>query len=168
MTTILRRPVKPAIKILKELFIKDSEKRFPSVPDFARVAPAFNDKTANGLTKCIIHFLQLSGNQAERVNCVGRVIDRRKTYVDVIGCNKTIGSIQYIPTTGQRGTADISATIKGQSVKIEVKIGKDRQSEHQKQYQQSIEASGGIYFIARNFQQFYDWYCVTFGRVANG
>jgi hypothetical protein len=151
-----------AIHLLKNLFIIDSKKKYPSVPDFGRVAPAYNDKTANGLTKCIIDFLRFTGNQSERVNCIGRVIDSRKTYTDVIGLSRTIGRVQYIPTTGQKGTADISATIKGLSVKIEIKIGKDRQSDHQKQYQESIEASGGIYFIARNFQQFYDWYCEKF------
>jgi hypothetical protein len=157
-----------AIQILKKLYLIDSKKKYPTVPDFARVVPPYNDKTANGLTRCIIDFLRFTGSQSERVNCIGKVIDSRKTYTDVIGLSRTIGRVQYIPTTGQKGTADISATIKGRSVKIEIKIGKDRQSEHQKQYQESIEASGGIYFIARNFQQFYNWYWEKFGRVDNG
>lgn len=61
------------------------------------------------------------------------------------------------------GTADISATIRGRSVKIEVKIGRDRQSEAQKRYQASIEAAGGIYYIARNIDDFMQWYNQTFG-----
>lgn len=159
---------KKSIAILKELFLIDSKKRYPSFPDYARVTPNYTDKTANGLTKCIIHFIQLTGGQAERINCTGRAIDNRKTYTDTLGRCRTIGSVAYIKTTGQRGTADISATIKGKSVKIEVKIGNDRQSDAQKQYQKSIEASGGIYIIAKTFEQFYNWYCILFGRAEYG
>ena len=61
-----------------------------------------------------------------------------------------------------KGTADISATIKSLSVKIEVKIGNDRQSEEQKQYEQSIKNAGGYYFIAKDFESFYNWYDENF------
>jgi hypothetical protein len=64
--------------------------------------------------------------------------------------------------TGTRGTADISATIAGKSVKIEVKIGSDRQSPAQHEYQKAVEQAGGIYFIASSFEQFMDWYNVKF------
>ena len=64
-----------------------------------------------------------------------------------------------------KGTADISATIPiyaackiGLSVKIEVKIGKDRQSEDQKKYEKSIINAGGVYYIAKDFNSFYEWY----------
>jgi hypothetical protein len=63
----------------------------------------------------------------------------------------------YTPSTGTKGSADISATIRGRSVKIEVKQ-KDKQSEVQKQYQQSIEKAGGVYKIFRNFDDFIIWY----------
>lgn len=71
---------------------------------------------------------------------------------------KTIGTGKWIPGSTTKGTADISATIKGRSVKIEVKIGKDRQSEAQVAYQKKIEQSGGIYFIAKDFDTFMDFY----------
>jgi hypothetical protein len=70
--------------------------------------------------------------------------------------------MQWIPGAGTKGTADISATIQGRSVKVEVKIGNDRQSEYQKQYQESVERCGGIYFIACTFEQFYQWYNESF------
>jgi hypothetical protein len=47
----------------------------------------------------------------------------------------SVAGIQWTKGTSTAGSADISATIKGRSVKIEVKIGKDRQSEAQKKYQ---------------------------------
>jgi hypothetical protein len=66
--------------------------------------------------------------------------------------------VTWTKGTGTAGSADISATIKGRSVKIEVKIGKDRQSEAQKRYQENIEKAGGTYYIARNFDDFVEWY----------
>jgi hypothetical protein len=61
-------------------------------------------------------------------------------------------------STATKGSADISATILGRSVKIEVKIGADRQSEHQKVYQEAIEKSGGQYWIVKNFDDFFKKY----------
>jgi hypothetical protein len=127
---------------------------YPNVPKYALSAPKYEDKTANGLTKCIIEFLQLSNHQAERINTMGRPIDNRKQVTDVIGRTKTIGSMTWGKSTATKGSADISATIQGRSVKIEVKIGADRQSNDQKVYQANIEKSGGKYWIAKNFDDF--------------
>jgi len=147
---------------LIELALEQSRAKYPNFPDHCRPTPSYTDKTSNGLTKCIKDFLNFSGWQAERISNMGRVIDKRETYTDIIGRTRQIGSIQYIPGTGTNGTADISATIKGLSVKIEVKIGKDRQSEAQRNYQQSVERSGGLYFIAKDFDSFITWYDENF------
>ena len=122
-------------------------------PDYV-VRTKFTDKTANGLTKAIITYLKLNGYQAERISNTGRYIDDSKIVTDVIGFQRKIGSGKYIKGTGTNGTADISATIKGKSVKIEVKIGKDRQSEAQKKYQEDIERAGGVYLIAKDWDGF--------------
>jgi hypothetical protein len=139
------------LKHLKQEAMLES---YSSVPKYALSAPKYEDKTANGLTKCIIEFLQLSNHQAERINTMGRPIDNRKQVTDVIGRTKTIGSMTWGKSTATKGSADISATIQGRSVKIEVKIGADRQSEDQKVYQAKIEKSGGQYWIAKNFDDF--------------
>jgi len=142
----------------------------PNVPDYAIPTPRFKDKTANELTRSIIKWLQLNGHQAERISVEGRVIDSRKIVVDGIGRRKIIGSVTRIKSSAQRGSADISATIFGRSVKIEVKVAKDQQREAQKDYQESIEAAGGFYLIASNFQAFYEWYLsfrkeVGYGKI---
>jgi hypothetical protein len=139
---------------LKQLKQEAMLESYPNVPKYALSAPKYEDKTANGLTKCIIEFLQLSNHQAERINTMGRPIDNRKQVTDVIGRTKTIGSMTWGKSTATKGSADISATIQGRSVKIEVKIGADRQSEDQKVYQANIEKSGGKYWIAKNFDDF--------------
>jgi hypothetical protein len=139
---------------LKQLKQQAMLESYPNVPKYALSAPKYEDKTANGLTKCIIEFLQLSNHQAERINTMGRPIDNRKQVTDVIGRTKTIGSMTWGKSTATKGSADISATIQGRSVKIEVKIGADRQSQDQKIYQENIEKSGGQYWIAKNFDDF--------------
>jgi hypothetical protein len=150
------------LEILKNLKYQEQRSKYPSVPEFAINVKKFEDKTANGLTKCVIEFLNLSGHFAERVNTMGRVIDSRKTYTDTVGFKKTIGSIKYIPSTGTLGSADIhseiNVNINGQKVPIavkwEVKIGKDRQSEDQKVYESKV----GYYFIIKSFDDFYEKY----------
>ena len=151
------------LELLKSLKLDQLQAQNPTVPRNYLVAPKYSDKTANGLTKCIIEFIRLSGYQAERVNTMGRVIDNRKRVKDVLGRNRMIGSAKYIPTTGTKGSADIHATIRGRSVKIEVKIGADRQSEAQKLYELSIISSGGIYWIVKTFDDFYNKYVSLVG-----
>jgi hypothetical protein len=150
------------LEILKQLKLNHIRKEYPSLPEHAIKQPKYSDNSANGLTACIIDFLQLSGHQAERINTMGRPIDKRKQVTDVIGRTKTIGSMTWGKSTATKGSADISATIFGRSVKIEVKYGQDKQSEYQKQYQKAIESSGGIYWIAKTFDQFYEMYLQYF------
>jgi hypothetical protein len=45
---------------------------------------------------------------------------------------------------------------------IEVKVGKDRLSEDQRKEMAAIEQAGGIYYVARNMADFYEWYYKTF------
>lgn len=154
------RPFPPlpinALRKLNQLEAEAMHRKYPNVPYPPR--PNNSDKTANGLTRCIISWIRLHGYQAERISCTGRMIDQRKTYTDVLGHRRVIGSVTWIKGSMQRGSADISSILQGRSVKIEVKVGRDRQSEAQRAYQAQVEASGGVYYIARDFQSFFEWY----------
>ncbi|MBQ0732971.1 hypothetical protein [Aquimarina celericrescens] len=148
------------LKKLAELALKDIENRYPNFPKHAIPQPKYIDNTSNGLTRCVIDWIELNGFQAERINSMGRQIDKRKTVTDVLGNKRTVGSVTWTKGSSQKGTADISATIKGRSVKIEIKCeatGDHYQSEDQKRYQKSIERAGGIYIIVRTFEDFYVW-----------
>ena len=150
-----------AVKLLEKLMIEAKGKKYPSIP-FDYLAPIkYRDDTANGLTRCIIDFLRLNNHQAERISNTGRRIDNRVKFCDVIGKERVIGTTGWISGTGTNGTADISCTIGGRSVKIEVKIGNDKQSLNQLKYEQSIIQSGGLYIIATSFMQFCNWYYNT-------
>lgn len=144
--------------ILNKLYALDLRKSYPTFPEFALPPRLYSDTTANGLTKCIIEFLNFTGHQAERISSMGRVIDQSKVVDDVLGRKRTIGSKKYIKGTSTNGTADISSVIYGKSVKIEVKIGKDKQSDDQKVYQSNVERAGGIYIIAKDFDMFIESY----------
>jgi len=148
-----------SIKKLKELWMANHKQRYPNVPDYARSTPKYTDKTANGLTKCIIDWCLFSGFFAERTGNEGRTIDTRKSYINSVGQTKTIGSVKRIPSSGTKGTSDIKAVINGRMVAIEVKIGKDRQSEAQKNYQMKIETSGGLYWIVKSLEDFENMIC---------
>ena len=153
---------KSALQYFKQLAMDNKRIKYPNVPNDCLPVTIYKDTTANGLTKCIIDFLTLKGWQAERNNNTGRHIDRTHKYIDCIGRNRAIGSYEWVRGSGTPITVDISATIAGKSLKIEAKIGHDRQSELQKKYQLNIERSGGLYFIAKHFEQFYLWYNKTF------
>ena len=136
---------------LEALKLANDIARHPSFPEAYFVKKKWDDKTANGLTKAITSFIQFNGYQAERINTMGVARENKRTDGKVIGVTWTKG-------TTTAGSADISATIRGRSVKIEVKVGKDRQSDAQKRYQESIERAGGVYLIARDFDSFVEWF----------
>ncbi len=116
--------------------------RFPNFPEYALVKPKYCDKTANGLTKCIIKYLRLNGWYAVRINTQGQY-------------NEKLGKWTKCHTT--RGTADIHACINGLHLSIEVKIDQDKQSDYQKETQRQIVKARGLYIIAKDFQGFLDW-----------
>ncbi|MBD2705553.1 VRR-NUC domain-containing protein [Spirosoma sp. BT702] len=143
--------VSPAIKKLIELKALYVQNRYPNFPAHARPKPKYEDRTANGLTRCILDFVKFSGGYANRIQSQGQ-------YRPGIGGRK--GTYTY--STTRKGTADIHAIINGLHLSIEVKIGKDRMSDAQRQMQADIQKAGGIYYVARTFQEFYDWFFAQF------
>jgi hypothetical protein len=146
------------LKKLQQLKHRADCEKYPSMPPDYITLYKYTDKTANGLTRCVVDWITFHGYQAERVSNMGRVIGSTQVVTDVLGIRRSIGSTKYVPGAGTNGTADISATIMGRSVKIEIKIGKDRQSSEQKSYEQSIVNSGGVYWIVRDFNSFVEMY----------
>ena len=144
---------------LKELYLSNHRIKFPNIPEACRCTPsAWQGKPSNALTRKIIDFLRLSGHWAERNSNTGFRKDSRKTFVDVVGITRTIGSSTWIKGSGTRGTADLHCVINGKSVMAEIKIGADRQSERQKEYQKNIERAGACYIIVKSFADFVNFY----------
>jgi len=114
------------------------KRKYPNVPYLVDKIK-WRETSANGLTNIIVHFLRWSGHQAERVNTTGIYDVRTK---------------KFRRTTATRGSADIHAIINAKPVKIEIKIGKDRQSDYQKEYERSVIEAGGHYWIIKDFDMF--------------
>jgi hypothetical protein len=148
-----------AVKKLEELAFENQIKKYPNFPYHPK--PKYTDSDTNRLTKCVIDYIELRGYQAERINSTGAIKDKRQTSTDVLGNIRSVGSIEWTKSTSQTGTSDISATIQGRSVKIEIKCkatGDNYQSEGQKVYQKQIEQAGGTYLLVRTFDDFYNWF----------
>jgi hypothetical protein len=133
---------------LIDLYLAENKRKYPKTPDFARTTPIIKLTTANGLTKAVVDFINLSGHFASRINNQGTWV-REKAHIN--------GGF-YRPSTQVRGIADITATINGKTVFIEIKVGKDRQSIPQKAFQEKIERSGGQYWLVSTFDQFFEKY----------
>ena len=151
---MIKKELKTRLEKIELEYLKE---KYLFVPEHALARAKWSDKNTNELTKSILRFIKYSGYQAERINTMG-VYRAPKTDTDVVGRSRTLGQGKWTKGTGTRGSSDISATIKGRSVKIEVKFGKDRQSEFQKAYQRTIERAGGVYIIAKNMTDFVEWY----------
>lgn len=95
-----------------------------------------NTETANGITQNIVRAINMRpGCAAYRINNVG-VYDKEKGV--------------YRKGATQKGIFDISATMRGKSVWIEVKAGKDKPSRDQLIFQQEIRLAGGIAEFVRS------------------
>jgi hypothetical protein len=143
---------------LNALMMEQLKQKFPNMPEAYIPKTDWTDNSANALTKCVIAWIQFNGGQAERISSQGQYREGAKIQVGsgIMAHTKQLPG-KWTPGQSTKGTADISATIRGRSVKIEIKQ-KDKQSEAQKQYQQAIERAGGVYIIVRDFDSFVVWY----------
>jgi hypothetical protein len=83
----------PSVRMLERLELEAYRREHPTIPEAAVVPTKHRDNTANGLTRCIVRYLQLKGWQAERINTMGRPVDARKTF-DVAGCQRQVGTLR--------------------------------------------------------------------------
>ena len=143
---------------LQALELELLKEKYPTIPESYIPKTDWKDNSANSLTKCVIAYVQYMGGQAERISSQGQYKEGAKIQVGSgeIAHTKQLPG-KWTPGQSTKGTADISATIRGRSVKIEIKQ-KDKQSEAQKQYQKAIERAGGVYIIVRDFDSFVEWY----------
>lgn len=91
---------------------------------------------SNGLTNFALNFITWQGFRATRISASGRKLP---------GPNGG----KWIKGTTRPGSADISATINGKSLMIEIKCGMDVPSDKQLKEQARERRAGGIYEFAR-------------------
>ena len=150
---------KTNLQLLKALELESMKQKYPNTNESYLGLTKWNDNSANALTQCVIAYITYMGGQAERISSQGQYREGAKIQV---GTGELAHQRQlpgkWTPGQSTKGTADISSTIRGRSVKIEIKYGKDVQSQVQKEYQASIERAGGVYIIVRTFDEFVVWY----------
>lgn len=132
-----------AVKELERLAMDEARKKYPNHPAGVLAQRKFRDDTANFLTTCIVKYISLSGGFASRISNQGTYNQKLR---------------RYIPGTSRKGLADIMATFRGLSLHVEVKTGRDRQSEAQKKIESEVIRSGGLYFLAKDFTSFKNWF----------
>lgn len=127
--------------------------KHPSVPDHAIPHRVFEDRTANGLQNAIKTFCEIRGILCERRGNEGR-FRQGQTVVDVIGRTRVMKGT-WLP--GQNnGQSDLELTIKGIRHCVEVKIGRDVQSDAQKDFEAKVKRAGGVYVIVKCWGDFYN------------
>jgi len=92
----------------------------------------------NSLTAQIVHYVELRGGFAQRINVGG-------IYREGLG---------HIRSGATVGVPDLIAVFEGLYFGIEIKTGNDRQSEAQKKVQERTQQAKGVYLIARDFDSF--------------
>ena len=101
-----------------------------------------NTAPTNELTKQVIKAIRASGGYAVRINTIG-------FYKEDLG--------KWINGTTSKGTADVHACIFGKHLSLEIKVGSDTQSDDQKNIENEVLASGGVYLIVRTLEEFRAW-----------
>jgi hypothetical protein len=149
---------KQNLQLLKALELESLRLKHPTIDEKYLAFTKWSDNSANSLTQCVTAYITFMGGQAERISSQGQYREGAKIQV---GTGELAHQRQlpgkWTPGQSTKGTADISSTIRGRSVKIEIKQ-KDKQSDVQKQYQAAIERAGGVYIIVRTFDEFVVWY----------
>lgn len=110
-----------------------------SIPENCRFKRPFRDDTANGLAGCIEAWAKIHGAFYQRQNSQGQYDSHLKMW-------------RKSGTT--KGIADVQITYQGRTYNLEIKIGKDRQSEIQKEVERKIKAAGGHYAIIHCYDDF--------------
>jgi len=152
-------------KRLETLSREEQIQNYPTYTDRLNDIRNNLEEAKYGLSKCIIDYIRSNGGKAEYIAATGIFFDngiRSSTYR-----RGDSNSIQEIVKNNLNGKASIAANINGTPIRIEINIGdKERSFEHI-YCQMIIESAELIYYIAKDFPSFVDWYHTTFNFIPN-
>lgn len=140
------------LKDLSTLKFQEDRKSRPNIPEYAIPKATYSDKTASGLTKSIKAYCDLKGIFCQRSGSEGRYRPGTSV-VDVIGRTRLMKGT-WLPGH-QKGIADLTMVVNGKYIGVEVKIGNDRQSDVQKEFETDLIKAGGCYVIVKSWDDFY-------------
>ena len=154
-----------ALKTLQQVKHQIDCQEHPNVPPAYIPLCKFALTKTNDIERAIVLWFKLHGYKAERVKVQGRKVGSDVVYHNPItGKVQVIDKAKYIPSSGAKGSADISATCRDKtggvmSLRIEVKntYTNDRVRPDQLKYKEEHERSGGTYIVVRTFGELMEW-----------
>lgn len=144
----------PALEKLTGLMSKDKVKKHPLYPVKYMDIKQYRDNSANALTEAIVDYIRYLGGNPSRINTQGQYHEGQVVESGLGYQVKTSG--KWAKSGSTKGVSDIWVTFQGKSVAVEVKFGKDTLSEVQKEWRDNHVKAGGIYIVAKTFQQFFE------------
>ncbi len=123
-------------------------------------------KTANGLTKFITNFLLWSGHHGERTNNMGVPVKKFRPKFNIwSGQTEMLNNgIEWRNGNGTKGSSDIKGHINNPKhqfpipIYVEVKIGRDKMSNDQKEYQHNVTKSAALYCVVKTPNDWFSFY----------
>jgi hypothetical protein len=125
-------------------------------------------QTTNNITTAIVNFLDNEGHKAMRVNTQGQfeqITPKSFNYMKLVGVCELAKMYGYVvgkwrKSNSTEGVSDVLCSLKpiGKFFAIEVKFGADRTNAAQKDFLKNICDTGGITYIAQDYQSFLDFY----------
>ena len=90
------------------------------------------------------------------------ILNHRNNYVHRINNAPT----QHRKNTVTKGFPDIAGTTKkGLFLGVEIKIGDDKQSVEQKEFEISVKDKGGYYFVVSSIEQLYNFINIYYANI---
>ncbi|AKD56968.1 hypothetical protein [Spirosoma radiotolerans] len=142
----MERAICKSIEILESLRVSYLDE-YPFIglkPNIRKVT--YNDSTHYGLTKCITDFINMSDGIAVSINSTKNY----RLFID------------YLDRKSRIELGDILAIYKGKMMIIEVKKSNNYAKHIRAEIQFEIKVQKGLYFNAKTFQAFYEWFCEKF------
>lgn len=133
---------------LRQMDEAAKREKHPAVPPHALPKSRHTGSgNANRITDAVMDYIGYMGGHASRINTQGQ-------------WDEKLGKWRKSGSTG--GVSDVLACFRGRSVAVEVKAGKDALREGQVVWRDRHIAAGGLYFVARDFTSFFNWFNQTF------
>lgn len=120
---------------------------FQASGSYSMQVKPYSDRTNIGLTRCITDYLRYSG-----YHLVDRKSNRRQSF-------------KWRKSPSQSNPEEIEAVIHGRALRIQIRIGDEPVSGQQLREKLKAESTGGLFYVARDFQSFLHWFETVFSTT---
>lgn len=144
------------------------ERTYPQAWKDGHYAPPPYPKvtTSNGLTKMVVNFLLWSCHHGERTNTMGVPVKKYRPKFNIFSGQTEMleNGIEWRKGSGRKGSSDIKGHVNNPRhqfpipIYVEVKIGKDKMSDDQKEYERDVTKSGALYCVIKTPEDWFSFY----------